>query len=65
MGFPGWRIDQIYNISSEWSSYKPDAILLLIGTNDVMQGSQLKATTRTSPRSKPLYLPPFVLCYLG
>eukprot|EP00462_Mataza_sp_D1_P013832 CAMPEP_0175161892 /NCGR_PEP_ID=MMETSP0087-20121206/24855_1 /TAXON_ID=136419 /ORGANISM="Unknown Unknown, Strain D1" /LENGTH=249 /DNA_ID=CAMNT_0016450353 /DNA_START=371 /DNA_END=1120 /DNA_ORIENTATION=- len=38
MGFPGWRIDQIYNISSEWSSYKPDAILLLIGTNDVMQG---------------------------
>ena len=64
MGFPGWRIDQIYNISSEWSSYKPDAILLLIGTNDVMQGSQLKATTRTSPRSKPMYLPPLFCAIL-
>ena len=48
MGFPGWRIDQIYNISANWTALAPDAITLLIGTNDVMQGPYAYAPFPTS-----------------
>ena len=48
MGFPGWRIDQIYNISANWTALAPDAMLLMIGTNDVIQGPRAYAPSRTS-----------------
>jgi hypothetical protein len=37
-GHPGWRIDQILNISSNWSALEPDIIFMHLGSNDVMQG---------------------------
>ena len=37
-GHPGWRIDQLLNISANWSAFAPDIILLHAGSNDVMQG---------------------------
>ncbi len=41
-GHPGWRIDQIAASVNAWlSTYDPDDILLLIGTNDVLQNFDL------------------------
>ena len=39
-GHDGWRTEQVDSAMGDWiSNYSPDAILLLIGTNDVSQGS--------------------------
>jgi lysophospholipase L1-like esterase len=41
-GHSGWRIDQIANSAVNWLNvYRPDIVLLLIGTNDMAQGYQL------------------------
>ncbi|AFY65136.1 Calx-beta domain-containing protein [Geitlerinema sp. PCC 7407] len=41
-GHGGWRIDQISSSVNGWlDTYKPDTILLMIGTNDVLQDYQL------------------------
>ena len=41
-GHSGWRIDQIDSQVGGWlSTYQPDVVLLLIGTNDIVQDYQL------------------------
>jgi len=41
-GHSGWRIDQIDSQVSGWlSTYQPEVVLLLIGTNDIVQDYQL------------------------
>ncbi|WP_339383370.1 GDSL-type esterase/lipase family protein, partial [Oculatella sp. LEGE 06141] len=41
-GHGGWRIDEIANNVDSWlTSYQPDVIMLMIGTNDVLQDYQL------------------------
>jgi len=42
-GHPGWRIEDIDQKQAEWvSTYKPDAILLLVGTNDILKNDHLE-----------------------
>jgi acyl-CoA thioesterase-1 len=42
-GHPGWRIDNIDEQAAGWvSAYQPDAILLLVGTNDILQNYHLE-----------------------
>lgn len=42
-GHPGWRIDQIADKVVGWlHTYQPQIILLLIGTNDIVQNDDLK-----------------------
>jgi lysophospholipase L1-like esterase len=53
MGFPGWRIDQIHAIRANWSALAPDAMLLMIGTNDVLQGPNAYAPAPADPRLFP------------
>ncbi|NER98111.1 MAG: SGNH hydrolase [Symploca sp. SIO1B1] len=37
-GHSGWRIDEIHRMSSIWlNQFQPDIILLMIGTNDMVQ----------------------------
>ncbi|MDD4689926.1 MAG: GDSL-type esterase/lipase family protein [Eubacteriales bacterium] len=37
-GYPGWTVSQIRNDIGNWMSiYEPQAILLMIGTNDILQ----------------------------
>jgi lysophospholipase L1-like esterase len=46
-GHPGWRIDQIAGSMAPWLlRERPDIVLLLIGTNDVVQGYALDAAPR-------------------
>ena len=41
-GHSGWRIDQISASVAGWmNTYRPDIVLLMIGTNDMVQGYQL------------------------
>ena len=41
-GHPGWRIEDIDQHAAEWvKTYDPDAVLLLIGTNDILQNDDL------------------------
>lgn len=41
-GHGGWRIDQIQSNITNWQqSFRPHAVLLHIGTNDILQGSNL------------------------
>ncbi len=41
-GHPGFRIDEIQSQIQNWlTQYQPDSILLLIGTNDILQSFQL------------------------
>jgi len=41
-GHSGWRIDQISASITSWmNAYQPDVVLLMIGTNDVVQDYQL------------------------
>ena len=41
-GHSGWRIDQIDSQVGGWlSTYQPEVVLLLIGTNDIVQDHQL------------------------
>jgi acyl-CoA thioesterase I len=41
-GHPGWRIQDIDQHAQEWiNTYDPDAILLLIGTNDILTNNHL------------------------
>jgi lysophospholipase L1-like esterase len=41
-GHPGWRIDQIDASIGGWlTTYQPDVVLLMIGTNDIVQDYQL------------------------
>jgi lysophospholipase L1-like esterase len=43
-GHPGWRIDQIAGAAGPWlTRYQPQIVLLLIGTNDVVQDANLDA----------------------
>lgn len=38
-GYPGWRIDELHQQVEDWlRAAQPDIILLLIGTNDIVQG---------------------------
>jgi len=38
-GYPGWRIDELHQEVEDWlRAAQPDIILLLIGTNDIVQG---------------------------
>jgi acyl-CoA thioesterase-1 len=42
-GHPGWRIEDIDQHAEEWvKTYQPDAILLLIGTNDILKNNHLE-----------------------
>jgi acyl-CoA thioesterase I len=42
-GHPGWRIEDIDQHQAEWvSTYQPDAILLLVGTNDILENNHLE-----------------------
>jgi lysophospholipase L1-like esterase len=42
-GHSGWRIDQIRSFIDRWlRTYRPDAILLLIGTNDILQHHRVR-----------------------
>jgi lysophospholipase L1-like esterase len=36
-GFPGWRTDQVQAVLSSLLSTQPDTVLLMLGTNDIMQ----------------------------
>lgn len=41
-GYPGWRIDELHRHVGDWlQAAQPDIILLLIGTNDIVQGYSL------------------------
>jgi acyl-CoA thioesterase-1 len=41
-GHRGWRIDSIDGSASTWvSRYRPDVVLLLVGTNDILQNYSL------------------------
>lgn len=43
-GHPGWRIRDIDQHAAEWvKTYDPDAVLLLVGTNDVLKNDDLGA----------------------
>ncbi|MGK5683763.1 SGNH/GDSL hydrolase family protein [Actinoplanes sp. URMC 104] len=45
-GHPGWRIDQIAaNVDGWLATYRPDVVLLHIGTNDVSQGRNVTETS--------------------
>ena len=37
-GHPGYRIDQLNAIASNWTMYNPQAISMLVGANDCLQG---------------------------
>jgi lysophospholipase L1-like esterase len=42
-GYPGWRIDELHRHVGDWlQAAQPDIILLLIGTNDIVQGYDLE-----------------------
>jgi lysophospholipase L1-like esterase len=42
-GHPGWRIQELYAHARGWLlRYRPDVVLLHIGTNDIIQRSNLK-----------------------
>ncbi len=46
-GHPGWRIQELYAHARGWLlRYRPDVVLLHIGTNDVIQRSNLKRAPR-------------------
>ncbi|MPZ73149.1 MAG: DUF4082 domain-containing protein [Nitriliruptorales bacterium] len=41
-GWRGWRIDEIDAVVGDWlTTYRPDVVMLMIGTNDILQDYQL------------------------
>ena len=50
-GHSGWRIDEIHASIDGWlTTYQPEVVLLLIGTNDVTQDYQVSTAPAVSPR---------------
>ena len=59
-GHPGWRIDQLFNQTvdasgfsffANWTKLRPDAILLMAGTNDIGQLHDLDCSRTVKPWS--------------
>ena len=50
-GHGGWRIDQLDAIAADrLATYRPDVVLLMIGTNDLVQDHDVDGAPIVSPR---------------